>query len=134
MKDSLTAGLERTQEFEIDTDRTIAFMGDELRVYATPYMVRDIEETSRLLIQEHLDDGEETVGAHVSVDHLGASLLGMISTVTSKITEVDGQRVMLEVQVHDGMDLVGKAKHVRFVIDRDRQKVRLEKKRAAIDE
>ena len=108
-------------------------MGDELRVYATPYMVRDIEETSRLLIQEHLDDGEETVGAHVSVDHLGASLLGMISTVTSKITEVDGQRVMLEVQVHDGMDLVGKAKHVRFVIDRDRQKVRLEKKRAAID-
>ena len=133
MKDSLTAGLERTQEFEIDTDRTIAFMGDELRVYATPYMVRDIEETSRLLIQEHLDDGEETVGAHVSVDHLGASLLGMISTVTSKITEVDGQRVMLEVQVHDGMDLVGKAKHVRFVIDSDRQKVRLEKKRAAID-
>ena len=133
MKDSLTAGLERTQEFEIDTDRTIAFMGDELRVYATPYMVRDIEETSRLLIQEHLDDGEETVGAHVSVDHLGASLLGMISTVTSKITEVDGQRVMLEVAVHDGMDLVGKAKHVRFVIDRDRQKVRLEKKRAAID-
>ena len=133
MKDSLTAGLERTQEFEIDTDRTIAFMGDELRVYATPYMVRDIEETSRLLIQEHLDDGEETVGAHVSVDHLGASLLGMISTVTSKITEVDGQRVMLEVQVHDGMDLVGKAKHVRFVIDRDRQRVRLEKKRAAID-
>ena len=133
MKDSLTAGLERTQEFEIDTDRTIAFMGDELRVYATPYMVRDIEETSRLLIQEHLDDGEETVGAHVSVDHLGASLLGMISTVTSKITEVDGQRVMLEVQVHDGMDLVGKAKHVRFLIDLDRQKVRLEKKRAAID-
>ena len=133
MKDSLTAGLERTQEFEIDTDRTIAFMGDELRVYATPYMVRDIEETSRLLIQEHLDDGEETVGAHVSVDHLGASLLGMISTVTSKITEVDGQRVMLEVEVHDGMDLVGKAKHVRFLIDLDRQKVRLEKKRAAID-
>lgn len=132
MKDSLTAGLERTQKFEIDTDRTIAFMGDELRVYGTPYMVRDIEETSRLLVQEHLDDGEETVGAHVSVDHLGASLLGMTATVTSRITEVDGQRVTLEVEVHDGMDLVGKAKHVRFVIDRDRQKVRLEKKRAAM--
>lgn len=132
MKASLAAGLERTQKFEIDTDRTIAFMGDDLRVYGTPYMVRDIEETSRLLVQEHLDDGEETVGAHVSVDHLGASLLGMTATVTSKITEVDGQRVTLEVEVHDGMDLVGKAKHIRFVIDRDRQKVRLEKKRAAM--
>ena len=132
MKDSLQSGLEATRQFEIDTGRTISFMGEDLRVYGTPYMVCDIEETSRLLIQEHLDEGEETVGAHVSVDHLGASLLGMTSTVTAKIVDVEGQRVTLEVEVHDGMDLVGKAKHVRFVIDRDRQKARLEKKRAAI--
>lgn len=132
MKDSLKPGLEGTQQFEIDTSRTIEFMGDDLRVYGTPFMVRDIEETSRLLIQEHLDDGEETVGAHVSVDHLGASLLGMTATVKAKILDVDGQRVTLEVEVHDGMDLVGKAKHVRFVIDRDRQAARLEKKRAAM--
>ena len=90
MKDSLQPGLETTRQFEIDTGRTISFMGEDLRVYATPYMVRDIEETSRLLIQEHLDDGEETVGAHVSVDHLGASLLGMTSTVTAKIVDVEG--------------------------------------------
>jgi predicted thioesterase len=57
----------------------------------------------------------------------------MTSTVTAKIVDVEGQRVTLEVEVHDGMDLVGKAKHVRFVIDRDRQKARLEKKRAAIE-
>ena len=132
MKDSLTAGLERTQKFEIDTGRTIEFMGDELRVYGTPYMVRDIEQTSRLLVQDHLDEGEETVGAHVSVDHLGASLLGITVTVTARITAVDGRRVTLEAEVHDGMDVVGKAWHVRFVIDRDRQKVRLEKKRAAM--
>lgn len=132
MKDSLKSGLDGTKQFEIDTERTISFMGDDLRVYGTPYMVRDIEETSRLLVQEHLDDGEETVGAHVSVDHLGASLMGMTATVTAKIVEVDGQRVTLEVEVHDGMDLVGKARHVRFVIDRDRQAARLEKKRAAM--
>ena len=132
MKDSLKPKLEGTQQFEIDTSRTIEFMGDDLRVYGTPYMVRDIEETSRLLIQGHLDDGEETVGVHVSVDHLGASLMGMTATVKAKIVDVDGQRVTLEVEVHDGMDLVGKAKHVRFVIDRDRQVARLEKKRAAM--
>ena len=58
--------------------------------------------------------------------------MGMTATVTAKITEVDGQRVTLEAEVHDGMDLVGRAKHVRFVIDRDRQAARLEKKRAAM--
>lgn len=132
MKDSLQAGIEGQRAFEIDEERTIAFMGAELRVYGTPYMVRDIEETSRLVVQEHLDDGEETVGAHVSVDHLGASLIGMTVNVSVRITEVDGQRVMLEAEVHDGIDLVGKAKHVRFVIDRARQAARLEKKRAQI--
>jgi predicted thioesterase len=132
MKDTLKEGLEGAQQFAVDTERTISFMGDELRVYGTPYMVRDIEETSRLLVQEHLDAGEETVGAHVSVDHLGATLLGQTVTVSAKITGVEGRRVVLEAEVHDGIDLVGKAKHVRFVIDRDRQKERLEKKRAML--
>jgi len=132
MKDSLKAGIVGQRAFEIDEERTIAFMGDDLRVYGTPDMVRDIEETARLVVQEHLDEGEETVGAHVSVDHLGASLIEMTATVSVKITDVDGQRVTLEAEVHDGIDLVGKAKHVRFVIDRDRQAARLEKKRALI--
>lgn len=132
MKDSLKPGIEGTRTFDIDKERTISFMGDELRVYGTPYMVRDIEETCRLLVQQHLDEGEETVGAHVSVDHLGASLIGQKATVSAKITGVEGRRINLEAEVHDGIDLVGKAKHVRFVIDRDRQKERLEKKRALI--
>ncbi len=132
MRASLKAGVERKQTFEIDTQRTIEFMGDDMRVYSTPSMVRDIEETCWELCQEHLDPEEETVGAHISVDHLGATLLGMVSTVTATIASVDGQRINLEVEVHDGMDTVGKGKHVRFVIDRNRQKARLDKKRAAL--
>ena len=132
MKETLKAGLEGRRNWEVDAERTISFMGDELRVYATPQMVRDIEETSRLLVGAHLDDGEETVGAHVSADHLGATLLGMTVEVAATVTEVDGRRVTLEVTVHDGLDLVGKARHVRFVIDRERQRERLEKKRARL--
>ncbi len=132
MKDSLAVGLESTRNVEIDAERTISFMGDELRVYGTPYMVRDVEETARLLIQEHLDAGEQTVGAHVSIDHLGATLLGQTVAVHVKITGIEGRRIMLEADVHDGIDEVGKAKHVRFVIDEDRQRERLEKKRAQL--
>ena len=134
MKSSLKVGAERQQSFEIDTGRTIEFMGDDMRIYSTPSMVRDIEETCWTLCQEHLEDGEETVGAHVSVDHLGASLLGMTSKVQATVVNVDGARITLEVEVHDGMDTVGKGKHVRFVIDRDRQMARLDKKRAALEQ
>ncbi len=132
MKDTLQPGLEDARDWKVDAERTIGFMGDDLRVYATPWMVRDVEETSRLLVGAHLDDGEESVGAHVSVDHLGATLLGMTVAVSVRVAEVDGRRVTLEAEVHDGVDLVGKARHVRFVIDRDRQRERLERKRARI--
>ena len=59
-----------------DRDRTIGFMGDEGRVYSTPSMVRDIEYTCHELLNEHLEDGENSVGTHVSVDHIGATVEG----------------------------------------------------------
>jgi hypothetical protein len=43
MKDSLVVGISTTVKILIDQDRTIAFMGNEGRVYATPSMVLDIE-------------------------------------------------------------------------------------------
>lgn len=128
MKDSLKAGLETICRYDIDRQRTIDFMGDELRVYGTPWMTRDIEETCRLLTLEHLDEGEDSVGARVEVDHLGATLLGSWVDVTAKVVETDGRRITFEAEVHDPLDQVGKARHVRFVIDKNRQKERLQAK------
>jgi predicted thioesterase len=125
VKDSLKIGLETKCRYDIDRERTISFMGEELRVYGTPWMARDIEETCRLLTMEHLDDGENSVGARIEVDHLGASLMGSWVEVTAKIVDLDRRRVTFEVEVHDPLDQVGKARHVRFVIDKDRQKERL---------
>ncbi len=128
MKDSLKAGLETICRYDIDRQRTIDFMGDELRVYGTPWMTRDIEETCRLLTLEHLDEGEDSVGARVEVDHLGATLLGSWVDVTAKVVKTDGRRITFEAEVHDPLDQVGKARHVRFVIDKNRQKERLQAK------
>ena len=43
MKDSLIAGITAQRRFEIDQARTIDFMGDEMRIYDTPALLRDIE-------------------------------------------------------------------------------------------
>ena len=126
----LTAGLGTTRRFTIDKERTIGFMGEELRVYATPSMVLDIERTCRDFLVEHLKEGEDSVGARVEIDHLGPTLLGMWVDVTATIASVEGPRVVFEVEVKDGLDTVGKAKHVRFVVDKARQKQRLEAKAA----
>ena len=53
MKPSLQAGLSMTRRITIDRERTIGFMGEDARVYATPSMIMDIERTCRDLILEH---------------------------------------------------------------------------------
>ena len=128
MKDTLKAGTASTRRFDIDRERTIAFMGDELRVYATPNMVRDMEHTCRDLIMEHAEGDEDSVGAHIAVDHMGATLLGMHVDVTAKVVEVEGPRITFELEAHVPLEQVGRGKHVRFVINKEKQGERLRKK------
>ncbi|MBS27980.1 MAG: LysR family transcriptional regulator [Alphaproteobacteria bacterium] len=131
--DSLKTGLETTARITIDTDRTIGFMGEDLRVYATPSMVLDIERTCKDLLQQHIDDSENSVGARVEIDHLGATLAGMWVDVYATIVEIDRRRVTFEVEVHDEAgDHVGKCRHTRFVVDLAKQKERLDAKRARL--
>ena len=134
MKDSLKAGVAHEERIGIDKERTIAFMGDDLRVYATPLMVRDIEHTCRELLLPHHDDGEDSVGARVEIDHLGPTLIGQSVTVSAEVVEVEGPRVVFEVNVYDELDHVGRARHIRFVVDKARQGGRLAKKKARLAE
>ena len=132
MKPGLNISATLTKRYEIDKDRTIGFMGEHLRVYATPLMVRDIENACRDLLSNYLDDSENTVGARVEVDHLGPTLIGMWVDVIVKITGIEGRRINFEVEVKDELDIVGRAKHTRFVIDLSKQKERLEAKALAV--
>lgn len=134
MKDSLATGIETTARITIDTDRTISFMGEDLRVYATPKMVSDIEYTCKDLLQEHLDDSESSVGARVEIDHLGATLAGMWVEIHVTIAEIDRRRVTFDCAVHDEAgDHVGQCRHTRFIVDLAKQKERLAAKRARLD-
>ena len=130
MKDTLQPGLKITRRYDVDKDKTIDFMGDELRVYATPMMVMDVERTCLELMSEHADDGESSVGARVEIDHMGPTLMDMWVEVRAEVVEVKCLKVVFEVEVHDALDQVGKARHIRFMIDMAGQKGRLEKKAA----
>jgi predicted thioesterase len=132
VKASLKPGLASTARYEVDDSRVMSFMGTELGTYSTPNMLRDIERTCRTLAVEHLDEGEDSVGAHVTLDHLGPTLKGMWVEVAAKIVDVDGRRITFEVDVRDAVQEVGKARHVRFVVDKARQKERLAAKAAKL--
>ena len=132
MKESLTAGVTATQKIAIDRDRTIGFMGDEGRVYSTPSMVRDIEYPCHELLNEHLDDGENSVGTHISVDHIGATVEGDEVEVSVTITAVEGRAVSFEATVKDSLEEVGRGVHNRFVVDVQKTYERLTEKRKKV--
>src|ERR671919_2584256 len=130
MKSSLKAGLAVRRELVVDQERCIGFMGKEGAVYATPRMVSDVEYTCRDFLLEHLDEGEDSVGAHVSIDHLAATPLGLSVTVEAKVVEVDRRKVTFEFTVHDPVEQCGRGKHVRFVVETAKSRERLAAKRA----
>ena len=130
MKPSLKAGLAAEKQLVVDESRCIGFMGKEGMVYATPRMVSDVEYTCRDFLLEHLDAGEDSVGAHVSIDHLAATPLGLSVTVSIRIAEVDRRKVTFEFSVRDPVEECGRGKHVRFVVDTAKTRERLASKRA----
>ena len=131
MKPSLAPGVAATREFVVDRDRTIDFMGEEARVYATPMLVRDIEIACRDLLLKHLDPTEDSVGTRVEIDHLAPTLLGMKATLQVKVSEVKGRAVTLEVEGRDDKEPICRGRHMRFVVDVEKTKQRLKLKRAA---
>ena len=130
MKPSLKAGITTRREVTVDESRCIGFMGKEGMVYATPRMVSDVEYTCRDFLLEHLDPGEDSVGAHVSIDHLAATPLGLKVTIDVKIVEVDRRRVTFEFSVQDSIEACGRGRHVRFVVETAKSRERLAAKRA----
>ncbi len=132
MTDKLEAGAAVTRSFEIDTRRTIDFLGEELRVYATPAMIEDAEVTCRDFLLQHAPDGVDSVGTGISMTHAAASPLGMTVTFTATVTKVEGPLVEFDLVAHDGMEEVGRGKHGRFMVPVDKLAQRIKGKIAKI--
>jgi predicted thioesterase len=129
VKSSLQKNLAHTKSIKVDEKRCIGFMGREGMVYATPMMVSDVEYACRDFLLQHLDAGEDSVGAHVTIDHLAPTPLGLTVKIELKVVEVDRRKVVFAFLVKDIED-VGRGTHVRFVVDSAKTHERLAAKRA----
>lgn len=128
MTKDLHPGLRWTRRFEVTADKAIGFMGDDLRVYATPEMMRDIEISCREKLDDYIGDAQNSVGTRMELDHLRPTLIGMHVDVIAVVSEVDGRRVWFDIEVRDALDVVGKARHGRFIVDLAKQKAALQEK------
>lgn len=129
MKGSLQKDLFFEKKIRIDEKRCIGFMGKEGMVYATPMMVSDVEYACRDWLLQHLDAGEDSVGAQVVIDHLAPTPLGFEVTIKCTVSGIDRRKVAFAFSVTD-IEEVGRGTHTRFVVDGAKTKARLAAKRA----
>lgn len=138
MKESLQPGLESEFSFQVPDSKTVPALYPESaefqvmpEVFATGFMVGFLEWACIMAIKPHLDwPREQSVGTHINVSHCAATPPGLTVTAKVKLVEVDGRRLVFEVEAHDGVDLISEGTHERFVIDNLRfsEKVRSKSK------
>ena len=88
-------------------------------VFATGFLVGLLEWACIKGINPHLDWPEEqTVGTHINVSHEAATPPGLEVTTTVELIAVEGRKLTFAVEAHDGVDLISKGRHERFIINK----------------
>ena len=84
--------------------------------FATPAMIGLMELTSHRSVEPMLPEGQTTVGYEVHVRHLAPTAPGRTIVVTSRLTEVKGNKLYFEVECRDGDKLLGSGIHKRAIV------------------
>jgi len=141
VKNTLKPGMTHRFTYTVPENKTVPFTYPESpeiaampKVFATGYMIVLMEWVCTQLLAPHLDPGEGSLGVHVDVSHLAATLPGQSVTVDVECQAITGQRITFGVKAHDGVDLIGEGRHERFVVAWDKFNARLAAKAAKIGE
>jgi fluoroacetyl-CoA thioesterase len=114
MKDSLQVGLTGSATYTVTDDMSPPHL--PTKVLSTPHMVQLIEATCLQAAQEHLDEGETTVGIHVCVSHAAAAASGKDVVVRCEMTDRDRKKLVFTTEVTCGDTVVSEGTHQRFVV------------------
>ena len=128
MKESLKPGIIYEHKFLVPPSKTVPSLYPESEefivmpeVFATGFLVGFLEWSCIKAINPHLDwPTEQTVGTHINVSHNAATPPGLEVTALVELIEVKGRKLVFTVEAHDGVDLISKGQHERFIINKEK--------------
>jgi len=124
VKETLQPGITYEHTFRVTRAKTVPALYPESpdfqampEVFATGFLVGFLEWACLLAIKPHLDEGEGSVGTHIDVTHEAATPPGFEVMAKVELVAVEGRKLSFRVEAHDGVDLISKGTHERFVIN-----------------
>lgn len=117
MKSSLAVGNTAEVIITVTEDMCPAFDGTVVhRVYSTWSMAHHMELAARMVLAPHLQEHEEGIGSHLSIDHVSPAPIGKRVRVVATATEVGPTTLVCEVVAYDGERVVGRGKQVQRIL------------------
>jgi predicted thioesterase len=117
----LQPGLSARVELTVtDADTAQALGSGDVPVLATPRVLAVAEAATVAALAARLDTGQTTVGTRVELDHVAATAVGRRVTVLAILAKVDGRRLVFDIVVRDGDELVAEGRVERVMVDRQR--------------
>ena len=117
----LTEGLQHTASISVNSQNTALAMGSgDLQVFATPALVALMENAAMHTVSSLLPESSTTVGGYIEASHLTPSPIGSTIQATATLIEVKGRKLTFSIEATEGEKLIGKASHVRFIVDREK--------------
>jgi len=121
MKPSLRIGQTAELRTAVDAPQAIAIgSAAEGTVFSTPAMINLMEYAARAALGSYLDEGEESVGIDVQVEHLSATPLGADVRATARVTDIQDRVISFAIEAFDGAAQIGRGTHRRAVIRTER--------------
>jgi fluoroacetyl-CoA thioesterase len=111
----IQAGLEGRVERVVEGDLITKHVGGK-GVFSTPAMIGLMEMTCHRSLVSVLPEGHTTVGYEVHVRHYAPAAPGSTVVVTTKLTEVKGNKLYFDVACHQGDLLLGSGIHKRAIV------------------
>ena len=128
MKNTLKPGIKYEHKFIVPPTKTVPALYPESEefvampeVFATGFLVGFLEWACIKAVNPHIDwPREQTVGTHIDVSHLAATPPGLEVTANVELIAVDGKKLVFAVEAHDGVDLISRGRHERYVINKEK--------------
>lgn len=138
MGKSLEPGIQSELCWTVSNQKTVPALFPESpefqampKVFATGYLVGFIEWACILAVNPYIDwPSMQTVGTHINVSHSAATPPGMEVRAKVKLIEIEGRKLVFEVEVFDEMDLIAQGRHERFIVNAKKFKTKTAEKRS----
>jgi len=127
----LEPGLTGQASITVTDNLTAAALGSgNVDAFSTPALIALLEAAAIDALKGRLPEGQTSVGTGLNVRHLAATPVGMAVTARATLKEIDGRRLVFDVEAWDTVERIGEGTHERFIVDRARFEERVRSKKA----